>query len=188
MSDPEEGPNRPEPIQTVYTQYWQHIRHVEDEMWAFTRIWAIVITAIFTIMGADLPTAAKVGAGVFGTILSVLGFFIVYTLRIPFFDFFLTIELIARRDFGLDEGYRRFEDDPDFRLSKGIDIHDILVSIYTLVAGLMVVTIGIILGWTLAGITVGVALMAVLAIIYLRYVVPKFDETVEDMAEEIRNE
>jgi hypothetical protein len=175
-------------MQTVYDQYWKHIRHVEDEMWSFTRIWAVVITAIFTVIGADLPTGAKVGAGLFGTILSVLGFLTVYTLRVPFFDFYLTIEMIARRDFDLDAEYRRFEDDPNVRLLKSLDVHDILVSIYTLVAGIMLGTIGIVLGRPTLGVAGGAALVIVLAAVYIKFVVPEFEATIDAMTDEFGQE
>jgi hypothetical protein len=80
------------------------------------------VTAIFTVIGADLPADAKLGAAFFGALLSVLGFFVVYVLRVPFFDFFLTTELIATREFGLESRCRRLGDDSDYRINKGVDL------------------------------------------------------------------
>lgn len=177
--------DRPTPEQTVYDQYWTHIRHVEDEMWSFTRIWAVVITAIFGILGTELPTAAKIGTAGFGILLSVLGFFVVYTLRVPFFDFLLTAELIARHDFGLQESYRRFQDEPSSDLNKGVDVHDVLIGVYTLTAGVLLATIGFILDRTIAGAIAGGLLMVLLVYVYRSYVIPKFDSSTERIRQEL---
>lgn len=186
----EEGqsPERPTPEQTVYNQYWEHVRHVEDEMWTFTRIWAIIITAIFGIIGSELPIEAKIGTAGFGILLSVLGFFIVYSLRVPFFNFFFTLELIAKEDFHLDEPYRRFSDEPDSNLNKGVDIHDVLIFVYSLTAGILLAMISAIMQKPFVGIMLGIILFLLFMLVYICYIMPKFNNSTEKLRNSIWNQ
>lgn len=152
--------------QTVYEQYWQHARHVENQLWSFTRIWAVVLTAILTIVGTNLPVPAQAGAVVFGFLLSLMGLFMVYTLRVPFLAFTIKSEAIVVNEFDVDISYTRFvndwvEFDDDGEVvkvilgnDKGIDMPDILSFVYALVMGIM-----ILIGFNLAGrLYVGVVL------------------------------
>lgn len=144
--------------QTVYEQYWQHARHVENQLWSFTRIWAVVLTAILTIVGTNLPVPAQAGAVVFGFLLSLMGLFMVYTLRVPFLAFTIKSEAIVVNEFDVDISYTRFindwvEFDDDGEVAevtlgndKGIDMPDILSFVYALVMGIM-----ILIGFNLAG-------------------------------------
>lgn len=179
--------DRPQPIQTVYEQYWKHARHVEEEMWSFTRIWALILTAIFTILGTDLPTGAKVSAALFGALLSMLGFFIVYTLRIPFLDFFLTTEIIAKNEFELSDEYRRLGTHSDFRINKRFDIPDVLVAIYLIVASIMISSAGIIAGQTILGIGLGILMGLTLFVIYIKYIIPDCELVIESLIDNLRD-
>ena len=183
--DDQKRSERPTPKQTIYDQYWAHVRHVEDEMWSFTRIWAIIITGIFGILGSEFPVGAKIGTAGFGILLCVLGFFLVYALRIPFFDFFLTLELIAKHDFDAEEPYRRFSDKPTTTLNKGIDVHDVLIVVYALTAGILLGVVGIIIDRTVLGIVAGTILLSVLLLTYVFYILPKFNSSTEDLRENI---
>ncbi|WP_178917059.1 hypothetical protein [Natronomonas gomsonensis] len=166
-----------DPLQDVYEQYWWHARHVENQVWSYTRVWALVLTAIFTITGTNLPDDAKATAALFGGLLSLLGFFIVYSLRVPFLAFALKSELIAINEFGLEPGYRRFfENGLDFREDKSIDIPEILMLIYGLVSvGLVFISVYIWVGYV-AGFSISGILATTLVIAYLKLIRPKFTE------------
>lgn len=166
-----------DPLQDVYEQYWWHARHVENQVWSYTRVWALVLTAIFTITGTNLPDDAKATAALFGGLLSLLGFFIVYSLRVPFLAFALKSELIAINEFGLEPGYRRFfENGLDFREDKSIDIPEILMLIYGLVSvGLVFISVYIWIGYV-AGFSISGILATTLVIAYLKLIRPKFTE------------
>ncbi|OIB57726.1 hypothetical protein [Natrialba sp. SSL1] len=169
------------PAEIVYDQYWNHVRHVEEEMWAYTRIWALIITAVFTVLGSSIPIEAKLGAAFFGVVMSVLGFFIVYLLRVPFLDFFLTTELIAKNDFELPASHRRTDDITDFRIDKGVDIPDVLVIVYATVTGVLIASGGVLVDQTHLGLGAGTVVTVSLLIVYRRHIVPKYKETVSDL-------
>lgn len=171
------------PAEIVYDQYWNHVRHVEEEMWAYTRIWALIITAVFTVLGASVPTEAKLGAAFFGVIMSVLGFFIVYALRVPFLDFFLTTELIAKHDFGLPASRRRTDGLADFRIDKGVDIPDVLVAVYAAVAGVLIASGGVLVDRAALGLGAGAVATVSLLVVYRSYIVPKYERTVTSLIE-----
>ncbi|MFC2002338.1 hypothetical protein ACFLV4_00055 [Chloroflexota bacterium] len=92
-----------ENLRKVYEQYWLHARHVESETWLFTSVYAIIMAAIFATVGADISLEIKAPVTLFGAILSFLGFFLVYTLRIPFLKFALMAELIAIKEFKIKD-------------------------------------------------------------------------------------
>ncbi|WP_256297151.1 hypothetical protein [Haloarchaeobius salinus] len=164
-------------LQDVYEQYWWHARHVENQVWSYTRMWALVLTGIFTIVGTDLPDDAKGAAALFGALLSLLGFFVVYSLRVPFLAFALRTEVLAINEFGLDPGYRRFfESGLDFRDDKGIDIPEILMLVYgTVASGMLFVATYIWLGFWPA-LPTAFAVVVVLLLLYLTRVRPKLTE------------
>jgi hypothetical protein len=164
-------------LQDVYEQYWLHARHVENQVWSYTRMWALVLTGIFTIVGTDLPDDAKAAAALFGAMLSLLGFFVVYSLRVPFLAFALRSEVLAIREFGLDPGYRRFfENGLDFRDEKGVDIPEILMLVYgTVAAGMLFFATYTWLKFVPALVT-SVAVTVVLSALYLTRIRPTFTE------------
>lgn len=126
-------------LQAVYEQYWRHARHNENEMWSFTRVWAVILAAVFASLGAEIDTGAKIGAAVFGIILSILGFSLVYTVRKPFLIYFWTVDLIASEEFEVPSKYRRLDDDMDHRLDKTITVSSILFVAYSIVAAILTV-------------------------------------------------
>jgi hypothetical protein len=184
VEPPDEDPDRTAAVHSLYDQYYEHVRHIENEMWAFARIWAIIITGVFTIIGTDLPTAAKLGAAFFGALLSVFGFLTVYALRIPFLDYYLTTDLIARDEFGMEARYRRFPDDPDARLDKLFEVHELLVAVYVLVTGLMVMSAGVLLDRPRAGVVGGTVAVGLLVWFYLASIAPRFDTKVEELSDD----
>lgn len=166
-----------EPLQDVYEQYWWHARHVEVQMWSYTRIWALVLTGIFTLIGTDLPGEAKGAVALFGALLSGLGFFVVYSLRVPFLAFALTSEAMAINEFGLPLRYRRFfSTGADFRADKGVDIPDVLLIVYAVVATALVFTAGIMFGYVLIGGVAAIIVCLGLAGLYVLVINPKFTE------------
>ncbi|WP_257298614.1 hypothetical protein [Haloarchaeobius sp. FL176] len=180
MSSPPDPPADDEDgdiLRDVYEQYWLHARHVENQVWSYTRMWALVLTGIFTIVGTDLPDDAKAAAALFGALLSLLGFFVVYSLRVPFLAFALRTEALAIREFGLDPGYRRFfENGLDFRDEKGIDIPEILMLVYgTVAAGMVFFATYTWLGFV-AALGTAFAVAVVLFLLYLTRIRPKFTE------------
>lgn len=174
----DDGVERQSPAYAIYDQYYEHIRHMENEMWAFARIWAIIITGIFTIIGTELPTAAKIGAAFFGALLSMFGFLTVYALRVPFLDYYLTTDLIARNEFRVDVQYRRFSDQPDIRVGKLIEVHELLAAMYIIVTGVMVLSIGTVLGRTIAGMVAGSVLVVLLTAFYIKVIIPEYRQKV----------
>lgn len=92
----------------VYDQYWEHARHAENQLWNYTRIWALILTAIVTVLGSSLPRTAKVGATAFGVLLSVLGLLLVYALRVSYVSFVFKSEVVAVNEIGLSPEYTRY--------------------------------------------------------------------------------
>lgn len=129
-----------ENLKTVYEQYWLHARHAEHETWLFTRSYVIIMVAIFAVVSAAIPLKIKVGLTAFGALLSLLGFSVVYTLRIPFIKFALMAELIAINEFKIKDEYRRFfpKGDNIFPNDKWVDLHDILAMFYSTLTGVMI--------------------------------------------------
>lgn len=109
-SEPE--PRRVELEQTdfafVYDQYWEHARHAEIQLWNYTRIWALILTAIVTVLGSSLPRDAKIGATLFGVLLSALGLLLVYALRVSYVSFVFKSEVVAVKEIGLGREYTRY--------------------------------------------------------------------------------
>lgn len=166
-----------ESYQDVYEQYWLHARHVENQVWSFTRIWALILTGIFTVVGSGLPNEAKAATAGFGAVLSLLGFFTVYSLRVPFLAFALTSEVIAINEFGLAPSYRRFfKSGVDFRDDKGIDMPDILLFVYGVIAAALVYVAGGILGYQVVGAGGAGVVGVVLAFLYYGVVRSKFTD------------
>ncbi|WP_267641054.1 hypothetical protein [Haloarchaeobius amylolyticus] len=186
--------------QTVYNQYWKHARHVENQLWSYTRIWAVILTGIFTIVGSDLPTTAQAGAAFFGVLLSFLGLFMVYTLRIPFIAFTLKSEALAIDQFDLDTEYTRFINDwvtvdddgdittVDFSDDKGIDVPDILVGIYTLVMGAMLYLFCDFVGYRTAGMVVAAATTVVILLVYWFVMKTRHEATAERVVRDVVEE
>ncbi|MFB6193619.1 MAG: hypothetical protein ABEI75_01015 [Halobaculum sp.] len=175
-----------DPYQDVYEQYWWHARHVENQIWSYTRIWAVVLTGIFAVVGSDLPSSAKAATALFGSLLSLLGFFVVYSLRIPFLAFALTSEVLAINEFGLPRQYRRFfKRGVDFRSDKGIDLPDILLAVYGIVGVALLVAAGVLQGFSVAGAAVGTVVGVGLAVGYFRRVRPKFTAEKRDAYDRI---
>jgi hypothetical protein len=164
-------------LQDVYEQYWWHARHVENQVWSYTRVWALILTAILTITGTNLPDEAKASAALFGALLSLLGLFVVYSLRVPFLAFALTSEVIAIKEFGIDSGYRRFfASGLDFREDKGIDLPDILLAVYALVSiGLIFFSLNLLIGYVVAFIVAGSIAMLII-FVYLKWMQPAFEK------------
>lgn len=168
----------------VHNQYWEQLRHIEQEMWSVTRIWALILTAIFAFLGTNFPRMARVGAAFFGTVVSILGYFSVYTLRVPFLDYTWKIDLISHNEFDLDSEYRIVNRDVDYRFDHGIDVPDILIGLYTLVAALLVFIIGLLLDETVGGVVLSIGLTLVLLGFYRRVIERKFAETIGDVTED----
>lgn len=126
-------------LREVYEQYWLHARHAEHETWLFTSLYAIIVAAIFAIVGSGLAIEIKISILIFGVILSILGFLIVYTLRIPFLKFALMSELIAINEFKIKAEYRRFfpANGKPFPKGKYLDLHDVLATFYSFLISIM---------------------------------------------------
>jgi hypothetical protein len=92
----------------VYKQYWEHARHAENQLWNYTRIWALILTAIATILGSPIPRNAKIAATSFGMILSFLGLLLVYALRVSYVAFTYKSEVVAVNEMGLHPEYTRY--------------------------------------------------------------------------------
>ena len=92
----------------LYQQYWEHARHAENQLWNYTRIWALVLTAIATILGSPLPRNAKIAATCFGILLSVLGLLLVYALRVSYVAFTYKSEVVAINEMGVHPEYTRY--------------------------------------------------------------------------------
>ena len=110
----------------IYEQYWQHARHVENELLSFTSFYAVIVAASFIYFEPNfkIPYIILI-------ILSTFGFFINYTLRIPFIKFTFKAELIAINEFGLKNEYRRFfNNENKLFKDKYIGVYDIFALFY----------------------------------------------------------
>ncbi|MFC4359325.1 hypothetical protein ACFO0N_15380 [Halobium salinum] len=160
----------------VYEQYWLHARHVENQMWSDTRIWALVLTGLFTVIGSNLPRTAKASVALFGVVLSVLGFFLVYSLRLPFLAFALSSEAFAINELDLPRKYWRFfRSGSDSEAEKTLDMPHVLLLVYGFVSVLLLVVASGLYGETAVGVGVGGLLGVVLFGLYSRVVSPKFE-------------
>ncbi len=91
----------------IYEQYWQHARHVENELLSFVALYtALVGGALY--VSTQIGNGERAGAAAFIGVLSVFGFLFNYNLRIPFVTFTHLAELIAIRELGLKREYWRF--------------------------------------------------------------------------------
>lgn len=130
-----------EDIRVVYEQYWLHARHVENETLWFTNIYAIIVAGSFAILGlTEISLVINCAIFLFLFILSIIGFCLVYTFRIPFLKFALITELIAINEFNLKNEYRRFFpiERESFPKDKLFDLHDIFEFFYTLMSSMMI--------------------------------------------------
>ncbi len=116
----------------VYDQYWQHARHVENQLHSFVGFY-VLITGSALALSASIGEVGSVAAASFVFLLSLLGLFFNYNLRVPFIKFTLIAELIAINEFGLKGEYRRFFD-PMGRLvrDKRIDTYDVFAALFML--------------------------------------------------------
>jgi len=167
-----------ENLKTVYEQYWLHARHAENETWLFTRSYIIIMVAIFAVVSAAIPLKIKVGLTAFGAMLSLFGFFVVYTLRIAFIKFALMAELIAINEFQIKDEYRRFfpKGDNIFPNDKWVHLHDILAMFYSTLTGVMIYISINLYKETLLAIIPAVGTFAILATLHLGFIRPKINE------------
>lgn len=121
---------RTEDSRIVYEQYWQHARHVENELLTFTSFYAIIVAGSFIFLKSNSGIENTI-IMIFVMFLSIFGFFFNYNLRIPFIKFILKAELIAIKELGLKHEYRRYFDSKG-RLfeDKFIDTYDIFALLF----------------------------------------------------------
>ncbi len=124
---------------TVYNQYWQHARHVENQLHSFVGFYVAIVGGALVFSAAN-GDPERIAAGLFVFLLSILGLLFNYNLRIPFIKFTLLSELIAIRELGLKDEYRRFFDRQGnlvIRKSIGsvpIDTYEMFAGLFVLVA------------------------------------------------------
>lgn len=124
---------RTEDSRIVYEQYWQHARHVENELLTFTSFYAIIVAGSFIFLKSNSGTENTI-IMIFVMFLSIFGFFFNYNLRIPFVKFVLKAELIAIKEFGLKNEYRRFFDTKGKLFKeKLIDTYDVFALLFIIV-------------------------------------------------------
>ena len=136
---------------TMYHEFWEHARHSETEMWKFTEIYIIVIGAILASVGGlggnqefmMIPLVLSA----FGFAISILGLFVVYTLRIPFIRFTGMAELIGEK-FGIEEPLTRFlrTSKDGITTDKKIGLSDLLGYFYCIMATGMCFTFTFLIG------------------------------------------
>ena len=122
----------PDAAFTVYNQYWQHARHVENELHSFVGFYVFVSGGAVA-LSAPAGDAGRIALAGFVGLLSLLGLFFNYNLRVPFIKFVLMGELLAIRELDLKGEYRRFFD-PEGRLvrDKRIDTYDVFAALFML--------------------------------------------------------
>ncbi len=114
----------------VYEQYWNHARHIENELLSFTSFYAVIVAGSFVFIQ---PGTSKENTFVmlFIMALSIFGFFYNYNLRVPFLKFMLKAELIAINEFMLKKKYRRFfEKEGRLFKDKFVDTYDIFAFLF----------------------------------------------------------
>lgn len=138
---PDEPDSSIELFQAVYDQYWDHARHNEDQMWSYTRIWALILSGIFGALGAvEVSVNTKIGLALFGGLLSTLGFALVYTIRKPFLIYFWTADLIATEEFDIPSEYRRLSSEMGNELGKRVTVSFVLFTAYAIAATSLIAT------------------------------------------------
>jgi hypothetical protein len=121
---------RKEDSRIVYEQYWQHARHVENELLTFTSFYAVIVAGSFIFLNPNSGIESTI-VMIFVMFLSIFGFFFNYNLRIPFIKFILKAELIAIKELGLKDEYRRYFDiKGKLFKDKFIDTYDIFALLF----------------------------------------------------------
>lgn len=177
---------------TVYEQYWEHARHNENQLWSFTRIWALVLTAILASYGTSyFETEAKLAALVFGILLSLLGLGLVYSIRKPFLIYFWTVDLIASNELRIPPTYRRLDVDIDtpHKLDKHITVSFVLFVTYALVAAILTVIAFDLIETTWNGVeTLYIGVLAATLMVLIFYILHvKIKRECIEVCEEIRD-
>lgn len=122
----------------VYDQYWQHARHVENQLHSFVGFY-VLVTGSALALSSSIGEVGGVAAAGFVFLLSLLGLFFNYNLRVPFIKFTLIAELIAINEFGLKGEYRRFFDSKGNLVNdKPFDTYDIFAWLFILGAALSI--------------------------------------------------
>lgn len=120
---------REDDAQVVYDQYWNHDRHIENEMLSFSKFYAVIVAGLF--IALKTPCDENKYFLIFVFLLSVFGFLFNYNLRIPFIKFILKAELIAIKELKIPTIYRRFFDEHGHLFKdKFIDTYDIFALLY----------------------------------------------------------
>lgn len=176
-----------EDTRIIYEQYWLHARHVQNERLWFTNIYAIIVAGSFAIMGlTEISTAIKLAIVSFLFILSIIGFCLVYTLRIPFLKFALRTELIAINEFNLKDEYRRFfpKEGEIFSKDKLFDMPDIFEFFYSLMSSITIFLLISTMGKVVLAL---VAAIIVFIILFLIIYLLIFREYLLQIPEDIKN-
>lgn len=96
-------------LSSVYEQYWNQARHVENEKLQFTTIFAIIIAGVLAFLsgtdGDDMYELLLLG---FLTGLSFFGYLIAHAWNIPFVTYSRLAEEIAICEWDLKENYQRY--------------------------------------------------------------------------------
>ncbi len=119
----------------IYEQYWLHARHQENQRLWFTNIYAMIVTGVFTYFSAKRFDVIIL---MFLLLLSLLGYFLIYTWNISFTIFSRLAEEIAIREWELPEDYRRFTKyRRGYEFSRIISVNTIFIGFYSLMIGIL---------------------------------------------------
>ena len=93
----------------VYEEYWNHARHQELYILYFTNIYAIIVAGLLIAIQNSWEDDYCTYLITFLLVLSIIGYFIVFTKIIPFYKFSRLAERIAENVFCISNEYLRFK-------------------------------------------------------------------------------
>lgn len=176
--------------ETVYNQYWSHARHSEKQVLSLTSINSAIIAAIFAAIGGGLPVNMLVSVSIFGFIISMLGFLLVFTLRLSFIRYVCMAEVIAINELGLKDEYRRFYTSTHKRLmpDKPISEPDILSVFYSLIGAIMIsFSLNLFFGEGFFNYLIGIITLVVLFLIHWFVCRKKYEKVWSEIKKNIKN-
>lgn len=125
----------------IYEQYWQHARHNENQRLSFTQLYSVLVGVVlaFLTSRSELNLSLEISLYVFLLILTILGYFIVYSLNIPSVIFSRLTEQIAVCQWNVPQQYLRWFTESPQRKTKRLHVAEIFIIFYSLMASLFTV-------------------------------------------------
>ena len=123
---------RHELLKSIYEQHWLHARHVENERLWFTNIYMIIVGALlaYTFDKQAQTSSWPWPILLIVFILSMVGFLMCHSLRIPFVYHTVTADKIQLEEWGLPYNYITYKPE------KFFSFHEVFSLLYSVMSSL----------------------------------------------------